>query len=371
MGGRVRQLSGNGAGALGIDKGKQLHVFDPLDQIKRCLEILFRLAGEADNDITGEGYTGDFLLSIIDQVHILGNRIVAVHFFQDTVTTGLHRQMDMLAQVILRGNGIDQLTAGILGVAGHKADLVIARNGAQQVEQIGKIRLFFQTFAIAVYVLAQQGDFFIALFHQGFELCQNIRRGAAALAPAHIGHNAVGAEIIAPVHDGQPGAEAGITPDGQLLHHGVALDRGFQVALAAVQALHQHGGQAVNAVHAEHQIHIRIAGAQLIHNMLLLRHAAAYPDDQAGVLFLQLFQRADIAEHALFRMFAHSAGIEQDQICLLDGITDAEADVHQHAAYLLTIVHVLLAAIAAHIGKGRGIISLGDDGGGIRVMGIG
>ena len=54
--------------ALGIDKGKQLHVFDPLDQIKRCLEILFRLAGEADNDITGEGYTGDFLLSIIDQV---------------------------------------------------------------------------------------------------------------------------------------------------------------------------------------------------------------------------------------------------------------------------------------------------------------
>ena len=105
--------------------------------------------------------------------------------------------------------------------------------------------------------------------------------------------------------------------------------------------------------------------------MLLLRHAAAYPDDQAGVLFLQLFQRANIAEHALFRMFAHSAGIEQDQICLLDGITDAEADVHQHAAYLLTIVHVLLAAIAAHIGKGRGIISLGDDGGGIRVMGIG
>ena len=247
--------------------------------------------------------------------------------------------------MILRGNGIDQLTAGILGVAGHKADLVIARNGAQQVEQIGKIRLFFQTFAIAVYVLAQQGDFFIALLYQRFELCQNIRRGAAALAPAHIGHNAVGAEIIAPVHDGQPGAEAGITPDGQLLHHGVALDRGFQVALAA--------------------------GAQLIHNMLLLRHAAAYPDDQAGVLFLQLFQRADIAEHALFRMFAHSAGIEQDQICLLDGITDAEADVHQHAAYLLTIVHVLLAAIAAHIGKGRGIISLGDDGGGIRVMGIG
>ena len=91
MGGRVRQLGSDGAGALGIDKGKQLHVFDLLDQIKRCLEILFRLAGEADNDVTGESYTGDFLLSIIDQIHILGNRIVAVHFFQDTVTAGLHR----------------------------------------------------------------------------------------------------------------------------------------------------------------------------------------------------------------------------------------------------------------------------------------
>ncbi len=60
MGGRVRQLGSDGAGALGIDKGKQLHVFDPLDQIKRCLEILFRLAGKADNDITGESYTGGF-----------------------------------------------------------------------------------------------------------------------------------------------------------------------------------------------------------------------------------------------------------------------------------------------------------------------
>ena len=51
MGGRVRQLGSDGTRALGIDKGKQLHVFDLLDQIKRCLEILFRLAGETYNHI--------------------------------------------------------------------------------------------------------------------------------------------------------------------------------------------------------------------------------------------------------------------------------------------------------------------------------
>ena len=56
---------------------------------------------------------------------------------------------------------------------------------------------------------------------------------------------------------------------------------------------------------------------------------------------------------------------------MLSRPTDAEADVHQHAADLLAIVHVLLAAIAAHIGKGRGIIGLGDDCVGIGVMGIG
>ena len=58
---------------------------------------------------------------------ILGHGVAAVHLFQQAVTAGLHRQVDMLAQMLLRGDGVDQLAAGVLGMAGHEADLVSRR----------------------------------------------------------------------------------------------------------------------------------------------------------------------------------------------------------------------------------------------------
>ena len=51
----------------------------------------------------------------------------------------MHRQVQVLAQLRLGGDGINELMAGVLGVAGHKADVVIAGHGAQQVEQVGEI----------------------------------------------------------------------------------------------------------------------------------------------------------------------------------------------------------------------------------------
>ena len=238
----VRQFGGGRTHALGIDKGEQLHIPHLADKVERRGKIFFRLAGEADNNVAGEGHAGDLFFRIIDEVHVLRDVVVAVHLLQEAVRPGLHRQMDMLAQVILRGNGIDQLTAGILGVAGHKADLVIARNGAQQVQQVGKIHLLFKALAVAVDVLAQEGDFLVSLGHQLLELCQNGGRFTAALPPADIRHDAVGAKVIATVHDGQPGAETGVPPDGKFLDHGVAFLGLFQVALAFADALRQHGG---------------------------------------------------------------------------------------------------------------------------------
>ena len=120
--------------------------------------------------------------------------VVAVHLHQQPVGAALHRQMQVLADLGLGGDGIDELEAGILRVAGHKADVVIAGHGAEQVEQVGEIDLLLQPFAVAVDVLAQQGDLLIACFHKAPELGEDIA-GLSALFPApDIGHDAVGAE---------------------------------------------------------------------------------------------------------------------------------------------------------------------------------
>ena len=126
---------------------------------------------------------GTFLRAYSIGSMLLPDGVMAVHLFQQFIRAALHRQVQVFAQVGLGRNGIDQLVAGILRVAGHKADLVIAGYGAEQIEQISKVHLFFQALAVAVHVLAQQSDLLVSSFHQPPELRQDIA-GLAALPPA-------------------------------------------------------------------------------------------------------------------------------------------------------------------------------------------
>ena len=257
-------------------------------------------------------------------------------------------------------------------MAGHEADLVIAGDPAQQVEQVGKVDGVFQPFAVAVDVLPQQGDLLVTGLHQAAELGQDRVGFTAALPPADVGHDAVGAEVVAAVHDGQPGPEAGVPPDGQVLHHRVAGAGLLQIPPALAEPLGQHGGQAVDAVHPEHQVHIGVAAAQFVHDAGLLGHAAADPDDQLRVAGLELFEGAHIAEDPLLGMFPHGAGVEKDQVGLFQGVGQAEAHVLQHAADLFAVVDVLLAAEAVDISHGRRVrVGGGDHRRGGRVMGVG
>jgi len=116
----------------------------------------------------------------------------------------------------------------------------------------------------------------------------------------------------------------------------------------------------VNAVYAKHQIHIRIAFPQLVHNMLLVCHAAAQADDQPRLFLLQGFQRAHIAKHTLFGVLAHRTGVEQDQIGILRFITQTVTDVHQNTLDPLAVIYILLAAVAVHERKRRGIVHIGN-----------
>ena len=91
--------------------------------------------------------------------------------------------------------------------------------------------------------------------------------------------------------------------------------------------------------------------------MLLVGHAAAQADDEAGLFFLKALQRAHVAEHPLLGVLTHGAGVEQDQVGILGLIAQAVADIHQHALDALAIVDVLLTAIAVYKGQRRGVVS--------------
>ena len=248
--------------------------------------------------------------------------------------------------------------AGVLGVAGHEPDVVVTGHGAQQVEQVGKVDLLFQALAVAVHVLAQQGDLLVTGLHKTPELGQDVARLAALFAAADVGHDAVGAEVVAAVHDGQPGAELALAPDGDVLHDHRALRRVQQHTLVLLQLLGDELRQGVDAVHAEHEVHIGVALAQLFHHMLLVGHASAQADDQAGLFLLEALEGTHIAEHPLLGVLTHSAGVEEDQVGVLRLVAQAVADIHQHTLDALAVVDVLLAAVAVHKGQRRGVVSL-------------
>ena len=278
--------------------------------------------------------------------------------------------MQVLAQVGLGRDGVDQLAAGVLGVAGHEADVVIPRHGAQQVEQVGEVHLLplVQPLAVAVDVLAQQGDLLVAGLHQALELGQDVRRAAALFPAADVGHDAVGAEVVAPVHDGQPGPELALPPDGDALHDHRALGRLQQDAPPLLQLAGQQAGEGVDAVHPKDQVHIGVAAAQFFHHLLLVGHAAAQADDEARLFLFQALEGPHVAKHPLFGVLPHGAGVEEDQVGVLGVVAQAVADVHQDPLDPLAVVDVLLAAVAVDIGQGRRVVMAADQCGGLGVM---
>ena len=91
----------------------------------------------------------------------------------------------------------DQLIGNVLGMRGHKAH---ARN-IQLIEPVKQLRKVRAAAHIGVDILAQQHDFLNAAVGQRLGLLDNFVHIAAALPPAHIGHDAIGAVIIAAVHN--------------------------------------------------------------------------------------------------------------------------------------------------------------------------
>ena len=241
-------------------------------------------------------------------------------------------------------------------MAGHEADVIVPRDGAEQVQQVGKIHLLFKALAVAVDVLAQQGDLLVACLYEALELGEDVAGLPALLAAADVGHDAVGAEVVAAVHDGQPCAELALAADRDILHDDGALGRLHQHPLVLLQLLGDELGQGVDAIHAEDEVNVGVTLAQLLHDVLLVGHAAAESDDEAALFLLQALEGAHVAENALLGVLTDGAGVEEDEVGILGLVAQAVADVHQHALDALAVVDVLLTAVAVDEGQRRGVV---------------
>ena len=170
---------------------------------------------------------------------------------------------------------------------------------------------------------------------------QHVLEGAREFLAARVRHHAVVAVLAAAFHDRDEGARALDLGRGQVVE---LLDLGeADVHLGPVlrTACVQQFGQAVQGLGAKHHVHI--GGALDDLDAFLAGHAAAYANLHAARL--QVLDAAQVAEDLFLGLFAHRAGVEQDEVGLVHVLRGLVAlGGAQHVHHLVRVVLVHLAA---------------------------
>jgi len=251
--------------------------------------------------------------------------VLPVHHLQHPVVSRLEGQVEHRGHFFAPGHGLKELLGGVLGVGGHKPDEEVPGNGIHLLQQVGKVHGFIQVFAVGVHILPQQGDVLVALGHQFPHLVQNVLRLPGALPAPDVGDDAVGAEVVAPVHDGHPGLYLVLAHHRDALGDGAGLVGNLENAAPAGEQGVDKLGELPQHVGAEHQVHMAEGLFDLVSHVLLLSHAAAHADDLVRVAALHVDQGPQVAQHPLLGMLPDGAGVQDDDLGLLLLVGEAVA----------------------------------------------
>ena len=133
---RRRRRAGTGAVLERISRG----VSDRIDDLERRLEIFLGLAGEADDEVAGNGDVGPRGADLLDGPQIAVGDVAAVHRLEDAVAARLHRQMEVGHQFVDLAMGGDQAVGHVGGMAGGVADALQAIDLGERADQAVEAR---------------------------------------------------------------------------------------------------------------------------------------------------------------------------------------------------------------------------------------
>ena len=167
---RVGHLCRPGAGAAGIDERKKRIEPHPLQKRERFLKLRLGLARETHDDVGGDGEVGHHLPGVIHQLQIAPHVVAAVHGLQYPVTAALDGQMDAVADFSASCHGVEELSRGVLGMRGHKADAEISLHSVASLQELRKIGIALLIEPVGIDVLSQKGDVPVALRHKAPKL---------------------------------------------------------------------------------------------------------------------------------------------------------------------------------------------------------
>ena len=256
----------------------------------------------------------------VDERQELLARAGAVHGAQDARVHVLQRDVEVVAYVVVRGHGIQQLVGKAFGLDVHDAEPGLRELLGQRGHERRQRRRLVEVGAPAPRVLGDEHDLAGAGSHLGGDVCAHVVEREAAIAPADVRDGAVRAEPVATVgnlHVGERrGREGGKRRTG-------SFDFGGSAACAQG---HGGGGSPARGVDAKRvgydsgdivlaaAWHERTRFHKLVRKILAVAggHAAGHDERRA---------RRDVG---------HPGRIENGFDALLGGALDERAGVHHH-----------------------------------------
>ena len=131
--------------------------------------------------------------------------IAAVHFFEQAIVSALDGKVHMIDHFMAFSDGIDGIVIHVLGMTRHIPDPFDAFYFIDSPEQAGKIVMTGQVFPVGIDILAQQSNFFVSCIGNAPDFFHDSLDRTADFPAPYVRNDAIGTEIIAPVHDGDPG----------------------------------------------------------------------------------------------------------------------------------------------------------------------
>ena len=184
--------------------------------------------------------------------------------------------MEVLANMLTFGNRPHNGLAHVTGMARHIADSLYTGDSIDKLQKLAEAFLFASILAIRIDILPQKGELLITQGHGLFNLMADGLGTAASFPAPHIGHDAVGAEIITAIHDRNPSGKAALANKGPLKflrHDSKVIIDAFSAAMTSKVIL-QDGTEIVYMSRSQDKVHLRIFFLEVL--APFLGHAAGY-----------------------------------------------------------------------------------------------
>ena len=279
--------------------------------------IFLRLGMKTGEDIRCQSAVGDDTFDSRHPVQIPFAGILAVHQLQNAGTTALHGQVDMLAHIGNLRDHFKRFIAHILRMGGRETDTYTRsrlRHSTQQHRESDCLaRRFLKT--VGVDVLSQQCHLLITFRHQVSHFVQDTLYITATLAPASIGHDTVGTEVVATAHDGHESGNM-VAADTRRNHIPISFGSGkFHIdrLLSGFYSGNQIG-QCQVCIRPHHEVYVMIRYQIVLHP---LGHTSQYAHNQVFFLFLQRMEELQTVQDFLLRIVTDRTSVHKHGIGLL------------------------------------------------------